>query len=116
MVTVRDLVSARGPEFTFGSTDCYYGYEGNVNEMDQFVTCHQTIYRPSGLEQYSVEIIAVIVSLGFVTAVTYYFVSARLRQKFILAKIERRRSKRSSEESLLGNKRSKRSTRRSSAD
>ena len=116
MVSVRDLVSARGPEFTFGSSDCYYGYEGNVNEMDQFVTCHQTIYRPGGIEQYSVEIIAVLCIVGFVAGVTYYFVSARLRQKFILAKIERRRSKRSSEESLLGNKRSKRSTRRSSAD
>ena len=87
MVAVRDLVSARGP-CSPCSTDCYYGYEGNVNEMDQFVTCHQTIYRPSGLEQYSVEIIAVLVTLGFVTGVTYYFVSARLRQKFILAKIE----------------------------
>ena len=93
-----------------------YGYEGNVNEMDQFITCHQTIYRPGTMERYSVEIIAILTVLGFVIGTTYYFVRARLRQKFILAKIERRRSKRSSEESLLGTKKSKRSTRRSSAE
>lgn len=116
MVSLRDVVSMRGAEYTFGSSDCYYGYEGNVNEMDQFVTCHQTIYRPGTMERYSVEIIAVLTVLGFVIGTTYYFVRARLRQKFILAKIERRRSKRSSEESLLGTKKSKRSTRRSSAE
>ena len=116
MVSLRDVVSLRGAEYTFGSTDCYYGYEGNVNEMDQFVTCHQTIYRPGALERYSVEIIAILTLLGFVTGTSYYFVTARLRQAFILAKIERRRSKRSSEESLLGTKKSKRSTRRSSAE
>ena len=59
--------------------------------------------------EYSVEI-AILTVLGFVIGTTYYFVRARLRQKFILAKIERRRSKRSSEESLLGTKKSKRST------
>ena len=118
MVALRDLVSARGPEFTFGTTDCSYGYEGNVNNMDQFTTCHQTIYRPSAMEQYSVEIIASLTVGGFIIGAAYYFISARLRQKFILAKIERRRSKRSSSESLLGvGKKSRRSTsnRKSSA-
>jgi hypothetical protein len=111
MVRLRDVLTARGSEYTFGSTECYYGYEGNVNEMDQFVTCHQTIYRPGTVEQYSVEIVAVLTIVSFVVVISYYFISARLRQKFILAKIERRRSKRSSEESLLGTKKSKKSRR-----
>jgi hypothetical protein len=33
MVSTRNLPGARRPEFTFGSTDCHYGYEGNVDEM-----------------------------------------------------------------------------------
>jgi hypothetical protein len=97
----------------YGSTDCAYGYEGNVNSMDQFVTCHQTIYRPSLIEKYSMELITALTLGSFIISTLYYFVSARMKQKYILAKIERRRSKRSSEESLLGDGR--KSSRKSSS-
>lgn len=71
----------------FGSTDCAYGYEGNVNSMDQFVSCHMTIYQPNVLEKSTVQIIVGLVFSGFIVAVLYYFVMARLRQKFLLAKV-----------------------------
>ena len=116
IVKFRNLVGARGPEYAFGSTGCTYGYEGNVNEMDQFVTCHHTIYIPSLLEKYTMQIAASFVVGSFIFATAYYFIAARMKQRFILAKIERRRSKRSSEESLLGNDGNRKSTRKSSAN
>ena len=117
IVQFRNLPGSKGPEYIFGSADCTYGYEGNVNLMDQFTTCHHTIYRPTGTEMYTVELVSAMIVGSFIFSTAYYFISARLKQKFILAKIERRRSKRSSEESLLGNDGNRRSSsnRKSSA-
>lgn len=30
LVRIRDVLKTRGPEYTFGSTDCAYGYEGII--------------------------------------------------------------------------------------
>jgi hypothetical protein len=100
MYKLRDVLSIRGAEYEFGSTACAYGYEGNVDELDRFTTCHQTIYLPSSIEKDSVILICVFSICGFFGAVAYYFVNERVKQRYLLAKIERRRSKRSSEESL----------------
>lgn len=101
LVNVRNLLIQRGPQFTFGSTDCRYGYEGNVNKMDRFVTCHQTIFNPSSTESNSLGLIVAFTLLGFFGFIFYRYASVRLKRKFLLAKIERRKTKRSSEESLL---------------
>jgi hypothetical protein len=117
MVRFRNVLEVKGASYTFGSTECRRGYEGNVNNMDQFVSCHQNIYVPTAWEANSVEIIASLTVGIFLLAVAYYFISARLKQAYILAKIERRRSKRSSEDSITGVRGSKRaSTRKSSAN
>jgi hypothetical protein len=100
MVHLRDVLTIRGAEYQFGSTDCAYGYEGNVDEFDRFTTCHQTIYVPSSTERDSVALISAFSVCGFLAAVAYYYVNERVKQRYLLAKIERRRSKRSSEESL----------------
>jgi hypothetical protein len=92
---------ARGPEFTFGSVDCAFGFEGNVNSLDQFTTCHQTVFLPSTQDRQSLGLIVGFSLLGFFLIVFYRFASVRLRRKFLLAKIERRKTKRSSEESML---------------
>jgi hypothetical protein len=101
MVPLRNLLINRGVMFVFGSTDCAYGYEGNTDDMDQFVSCHLTVYFPGQSERDSVNMIVGIVFLSFIGSVIYFLVAARLRRRALQAKIERRRSKRSSEESLL---------------
>jgi hypothetical protein len=101
MFMLRDLPSARGPEYTFGTTDCYEGYEGNVDDLDYFTTCHQTIYNPSKLDKVSLTLIITFSVLGFVACVIWFFLKNRLRKRWLMQKIERRRSKRSSEESIL---------------
>ena len=48
-----DLVSSRNVLEVFevfGSTDCYDGYEGPMNEMDRFTTCHLSIVVPNTIE------------------------------------------------------------------
>jgi len=57
-------MTIRGPWYSFGSTDCAFGYEGNVDLLDRFVTCHQTIYYPSNTERISLQLIAGILVAG----------------------------------------------------
>ena len=97
----RDVLSRLGPEYVFGTTDCIDGFEGNLNDLDKFVTCHQTIYVPTQTERDS---LVLIISLSIVAAVLacfWFFIRRKLKKRYLLAKIERRRSRRSSEESLL---------------
>ena len=101
LVTTRNLLANRGVEYIFGTADCAFGYEGNVDVMDRFTTCHLTIYTPSSNERSSLTLIIVFAVVAFFVIVGYRYVSVRVRRRFLLAKIERRRSKRSSEESLL---------------
>jgi hypothetical protein len=100
MVNLRDVLNGKGAEFTFGSTDCEYGYEGNVDEYDRFTTCHQTIYVPTETERISVELIISISVIGFSLCVIYYFVSERVRKRYQLAQIEKRRMKRAEEDAI----------------
>jgi hypothetical protein len=97
----RDVLARKGVEFVFGSTDCFYGYEGNVDALDYFVTCHSTVFRPNQTEKDSITLILCFSILGFTAIVFWSFIRRRLQKRYLLAKIERRRSKRSSEESLL---------------
>lgn len=106
MVSQRNLPGARGPEFTFGSTDCYFGYEGNIDDMNHFTTCHQTIYVPSSVEEQSLSLIISFAVIGLVLIVVYRYASVRLKRRFLLAKIERRRTRRDSEASMQSGERS----------
>lgn len=97
----RDVLSRKGVEFIFGTTDCFHGYEGNMDSLDYFVTCHSSIFRPNPTERDSIILILCFSILGFTAIIFWSFVRRRLQKRYLLAKIERRRSKRSSEESLL---------------
>ena len=99
LVKVRNLLPGRGPDFTFGSTVCAFGYEGNVDELDRFTTCHQVIYFPSSQDRHSLGLLIGFTIFGFFLIAFYRVASTRLRRKFLLAKIERRKTKRSSEDS-----------------
>ena len=91
MVQVRNVLIGRGPQYSFGSTDCAFGYEGNVDSMDRFMSCHLIIYVPSKNEQSSLTLIIIFSVLGFFAIVGYRYAYERVRRRFLLAKIERRR-------------------------
>jgi hypothetical protein len=71
-----------------------------------FVTCHQTIYVPTSTEQDSLAMIISFSVIGFFSLVFYRYASARLKRRFLLAKIERRRTRRDSEASMQSGERS----------
>jgi len=87
----------------FGSRRCLDGYEGSLNGMDRYISCHLTIYVPTSLEANSITIITSISVTTFVLVFGYYYLQKKLKEKFLMAKIERRRSRRSSEESMTEN-------------
>lgn len=97
----RDVLSAKGPEFAFGTTKCYYGYQGDMDRYDRFITCHNEVYRPTQTEKQSIPLIVSMSIIGFFGSIFWFFMRRRLQKRYLLAKIERRRSRRSSEDSLL---------------
>lgn len=101
MWNMRNLLGVKGPHWAFGVTDCYNGYQGNMDRMDKFVTCHQNIYVPTETERNSIALIVSLSIVGFFGSIFWFFMRRRLQKRYLLAKIERRRSRRSSEESLL---------------
>ena len=71
-----------------------------VNETyDRYMSCHMLIKIPSSFEAWTLTWLMVIsMFIGMVT-VTYFYIRRKMKRKYLLAKIERRRSRRSSEES-----------------
>ena len=101
LVHVRNLLVNRGPQYQYGTTSCAYGYEGNVDNYDAFTTCHQIVYKPSSIERESLVLVIVMSILGALMILIWYFMRERLRRRYLLAKIEKRRNRRQ-EEPLLG--------------
>ena len=100
LVKYRNLFTAHGPEYEFGTTACNTGYEGSVDRYGHFTSCHMTIYVPSSLE-YNSLILLIVLPIGFaILVIIYCIIRARLKRRYLLAKIERRRNRRA-EEPLL---------------
>ena len=90
------------PNEMFGSRDCSDGFEGLLDGSDRFMSCHMTIKVGSTFEQFTFDI-ALWTSLGsMVLTGAWIYVRRRLKRLSIIAKIERRKSRRSSEESVTG--------------
>lgn len=79
------------------SRACSDGYEGNVDSNLRFTSCHLKIYVPEWWERDSIILIAVSGVLFFLGSVGYVVLRRKLKQRFLLAKAERRRSRKSSE-------------------
>ena len=80
----------------YGTKDCRKGYEGRVNSLGLFESCHLTIKFPTTLERYSVDIIVSSILFLIVACVVYCLVRRRLNILRHKAKIARRRSRKSS--------------------
>lgn len=80
----------------FGSRKCYSGYEGIVDGNDHFMSCHLSIYEPTYFVRNSISI-AIWISIGIVfLSLSYYYLSRKLRTKYLRLKKSRRKSRRSS--------------------
>merc|ERR1719502_1374315 len=106
MVRVRNLL---GKAEMFGTRECRLGYEGSVSEnpyygTPRFTTCHMTIYDPPWEMRYTTLLITLFTISFVIITVVWNYIRVKLKQKYLQAKIERRRSRRSSEESITAQK------------
>jgi hypothetical protein len=99
MYLIRNVLE---PNQMFGTRDCSNGFEGLLDHRDRYKSCHMTIKVGSAFEMYTFDI-ALFTSIGalVVTGASIYL-KRRWKRRGILAKIERRKSRRSSEESVTG--------------
>lgn len=95
MYTSRDILPYANQ---YGSRDCVVGYEGHLDHLDRFMSCHLEIYVPHWTERYSIELIAGSCVTSTVVFIMYHLIRKKLRERYLLAKAERRRSRRSSED------------------
>eukprot|EP00903_Cladosiphon_okamuranus_P018631 g17149.t3 len=98
LVQYRDVLPVT---YSFGTARCWSGYEGIVSDDDRFLTCHYNIFEPNWLQRNSIPLIVGGAFLAFFGSIVYFVVRRRLKRRFLRAKIERRRSRRSSEMSQL---------------
>ena len=66
---------------------------------DRYMTCHLLIFIPNSFEAWTLTWLIVVTIMTVVTIVTYCYIRRKMKKKYLQAKIERRRSRRSSEES-----------------
>ena len=94
--------SALEPYQMFGTRDCVDGYEGVVDGKDRYMSCHMEIIVPSTFVRYTFDILVFGTIFSVFFSAGYIYIRRRMKRRYILAKIERRKSRRSSEESVTG--------------
>lgn len=92
------------PGFVYGTKDCVDGFQGIEDELGRFQSCHLQIYVPTPFRRYTVSIVALLSVFSVVFLVAWSYLRQRLRRRLLLAKAERRRSRKNSEESPLKKK------------
>ena len=63
------------------------------------MSCHLLIYIPSYFEAWTLTWLIILSIFSVSVTVAYVYIRRKMKRKYLLAKIERRRSRRSSEES-----------------
>ncbi|GAB9469746.1 hypothetical protein Gpo141_00007014 [Globisporangium polare] len=86
------------PGFVYGTRDCVDGFQGIEDEKGRFQSCHLQIYVPSTFRRYTVSIVAILSVLSAFFLIGWSVLRQRLRRRMLLAKAERRRSRKNSEE------------------
>ncbi|ETN04431.1 hypothetical protein PPTG_15095 [Phytophthora nicotianae INRA-310] len=88
------------PGFVYGTRDCVDGFQGIEDEDGNFQSCHLQIYVPTTWRRYTVSFVAILSVLGLIILVAWYYIRKRVRRALLLAKAERRRSRKNSEENM----------------
>ena len=92
----------RGDE-VFPKYDCLDGYEGRTNDRGLFITCHLSIKYPTWVERYSLTLIMLSVLFCIIVAIGWFLLKRRLDVLRHRARVERRRSRKSSTSAPLLN-------------
>jgi len=80
----------------FAKYDCIDGYEGRTDDRGLFTTCHLSIKYPTWVERYSLTLIMLSVLLIIIIAIVWFLLKRRLDVLRHRARVERRRSRKSS--------------------
>ena len=82
------------PDEVFGTRDCWSGFEGAVDEYDDFISCHMVIYEADYVTRNTVDII-VGFSIGIVLfALLCWYIKRRLRNREDQKRAKLRKEKR----------------------
>lgn len=92
------------PGFVYGTRDCADGFQGLEDENGDFLSCHLQIYVPTMWRQYTVSAVAILSVLAVIILVAWFYIRKKVRRALRLAKAERRRSRKNSEENILNPK------------
>ena len=87
------------PNELFGTRDCWSGYEGLVDENDNFVSCHMTIYEPDYFTEHTVDII-LWSSVSFIAFLILFWC---IRRKFVLKHLSKRIARRKNRRDSIQN-------------
>jgi hypothetical protein len=82
------------PDEIFGTRSCHSGFEGAVDDADNFMSCHLKIYEPSYFVDKSFSIIFWTVLSVLAGFVAFIRIRRRLHARHMFEKIERRRVRR----------------------
>ena len=78
----------------FGTRTCHSGFEGVVDDADNFMSCHLQIYEPSYFVEKSFSIIFWTVLSLLAGVIAFIRIRRRLYERHLFEKIERRRMRR----------------------
>lgn len=84
--------------YIYGTRDCVDGFQGLEDADGNFLSCHLQIYVPSLFRRYTVSMVSILSVLGAIFLMAWYYIRKRVRRMLLLAKAERRRSRKQSEE------------------
>ena len=84
------------PNELFGTRDCWSGYEGAVDEYDDFISCHMVIYEPDYFTENTMDIvIGTSVSIALILISSWY-IKRKLHNRQQQKRMERRKQRRGS--------------------
>ncbi|KAG6611367.1 Fibrillin [Phytophthora cinnamomi] len=87
--------------YVYGTRNCVDGFQGIEDADGNFQSCHLKIYVPSIWRRYTVSVVAILSAIGTIVIVAYYYIRKRVKRALLLAKVERRRSRKNSEENMM---------------
>ena len=87
-----------------GTTDCVDGFQGLEDADGNVLSCHLKIYVPSLWRRYTVSVVAVLSVLSAFAMVAWAYIRKQVRRRILLAKAERRRSRKNSEDAPVKRK------------
>ncbi|OWZ23365.1 hypothetical protein PHMEG_0001774 [Phytophthora megakarya] len=89
------------PGYVYGTRDCVDGFQGIEDADGDFQSCHLQIYVPSAWRRYTISVVAIISIIALIVLIAWYYIRKKVRRALLLAKAERRRSRKNSEENMM---------------